>query len=133
MNKLVKRYVEDYQDVYAYKNIEVHVEERGQFVVRMNDVLAGILITNLLKNAFVHNIENGSLYIDVTSHSIRLRNSAEHGSLDEKRIFERFYHGHKKEGSSGLGLALVDAVCRHSCIQIRYYYEEGWHIFEINC
>lgn len=133
MNKLVKRYVEDYQDVYAYKNIEVRIEETGNFIVQMNDVLAGVLMMNLLKNAFVHNIENGSLYIDVTSRSIRLRNSAEHGSLDEKRIFERFYHGHKKEGSSGLGLALVDAVCRHSCIQIRYYYEEGWHIFEINC
>ena len=125
--------MEDYQDVYAYKNIEVHVEERGHFVVRMNDVLAGILITNLLKNAFVHNIDNGSLYIEISSDSIRMRNSAEDGPLDGKHIFERFYQGHKKEGSTGLGLALVDAVCRHSRIRIKYLYEEGWHIFELNC
>lgn len=133
MNGLVKRYMEDYQDVYAYKNIEVHVEERGHFVVRMNDVLAGILITNLLKNAFVHNIDNGSLYIEISSDSIRMRNSAEDGPLDGEHIFERFYQGHKKEGSTGLGLALVDAVCRHSRIRIKYLYEEGWHIFELNC
>lgn len=133
MNGLVKRYMEDYQDVYAYKNIEVHVEERGHFVVRMNDVLAGILITNLLKNAFVHNIDNGSLYIEISSDSIRMRNSAEDGPLDRKHIFERFYQGHKKEGSTGLGLALVDAVCRHSRLKVKYLYEEGWHIFELNC
>ena len=133
MNALVKRYVEDYQDVYGYKNIGVHIEEKGNFIVRMNDVLASILITNLLKNAFVHNIDNGSLYIDISSASIRLRNSAEGGPLDDKRIFERFYQGYKKEGSTGLGLALVDAVCRHSRIKIKYHYEEGWHIFELNC
>ena len=133
MNGLVKRYLEDYQDVYAYKNIEVHIEEKGNFIVRMNDVLASILITNLLKNAFVHNIDNGVLCIEINSASIRLKNSVEDGPLDEKHIFERFYQGHKKEGSTGLGLALVDAVCRHSRIRIRYLYEEGWHIFELNC
>ena len=133
MNGLVKRYLEDYCDVYAYKNIDVHVEETGNFIVRMNDVLAGILITNLLKNAFVHNMDNGSLCIDISSDSIRLKNSAEDGPLDRKHIFERFYQGHKKEGSTGLGLALVDAVCRHSRLKVKYLYEEGWHIFELNC
>ena len=133
MNGLIKRYIEDYEDVYSYKDIEVLIEETGNFVVQMNDVLAGILLTNLLKNSFVHNIDNGCLHIDISSDCIRLKNSAEYGPLDEKHLFERFYQGHKKEGSTGLGLALVDAVCRHSRINIKYLYEEGWHIFELNC
>lgn len=133
MNVLIKKYIEDYQDVYSYKNIAVKVEETGTFAVRMNDVLAGILVTNLLKNAFVHNIDNGSLYIHVSSSVISFKNSAEKGSLDKKHIFERFYKEHRKEGSTGLGLALVDAVCRHSRLEIKYLYEEGWHIFELIC
>ena len=133
MNSLIKRYIEDYQEVYSYKNIDVRVEETGTFVVRMNEVLAGILVTNLLKNAFVHNIDNGCLYVQMNSGFIRFKNSAENGSLDKKRIFERFYQEHRKEGSSGLGLALVDAVCRHSRLKIKYLYEEGWHIFELIC
>ena len=133
MNGLVKRYIDDYQDVYAYKEVEVRMEETDNFVVRMNEVLATVLITNLLKNAFVHNTDKGCLSIEMSSNQIRLKNSAEGGALDEKRIFERFYQGHKKEGSTGLGLALVDAVCRHSCIKIKYIYENGWHIFELNC
>ena len=133
VNSLIKRYVEDYQEVYSYKNIDVRVEETGTFVVRMYEVLAGILVTNLLKNAFVHNIDNGCLYVQMNSGFIRFKNSAENGSLDKKRIFERFYQEHRKEGSSGLGLALVDAVCRHSCLKIKYLYEEGLHIFELIC
>ena len=34
------------------------------------------------------------------------------GALDAEHIFERFYQGAKKEGSTGLGLSIVDAVCR---------------------
>jgi signal transduction histidine kinase len=133
MNRLIKMYIEDYQEVYSYKDIEVHLEEEGNFVVRMNEVLAVVLVTNLLKNAFVHNVDNGYLYIYMTREGIKFKNSAENGPLDEKYIFERFYQAHRKEGSTGLGLALVDAVCRHSCLGIKYLYEEGWHIFELNC
>ena len=32
--------------------------------------------------------------------------------LDAQRIFERFYQGKKKEGSTGLGLAIADAICK---------------------
>ena len=133
MNRLIKMYIEDYQEVYSYKDIEVHLEEEGNFVVRMNEVLAVVLVTNLLKNAFVHNVDNGYLYIYMTREGVKFKNSAENGPLDEKYIFERFYQAHRKEGSTGLGLALVDAVCRHSCLGIKYLYEEGWHIFELNC
>ena len=133
MNRLIKMYIEDYQEVYSYKDIEVHLEEEGSFVVRMNEVLAVVLVTNLLKNAFVHNVDNGYLYIYMTREGVKFKNSAENGPLDEKHIFERFYQAHRKVGSTGLGLALVDAVCRHSCLGIKYLYEEGWHIFELNC
>ena len=133
MNRLIKMYIEDYQEVYSYKDIEVHLEEEGNFVVRMNEVLAVVLVTNLLKNAFVHNVDNGYLYIYMTREGVKFKNSAENGPLDEKHIFERFYQAHRKEGSTGLGLAMVDAVCRHSCLSIKYLYEEGWHILELNC
>ena len=133
MNRLIKMYIEDYQEVYSYKDIEVHLEEEGNFVVRMNEVLAVVLVTNLLKNAFVHNVDNGYLYIYMTREGVKFKNSAENGPFDENHIFERFYQAHRKEGSTGLGLALVDAVCRHSCLGIKYLYEEGWHIFELNC
>ena len=32
--------------------------------------------------------------------------------LDQEQVFKRFYQGAKKEGSNGLGLALVDSIAK---------------------
>lgn len=133
MNGLLTDYLEDYQEVYAYKRINVEVQTNGHWTVRMNEVLATVLITNLLKNAFVHNADGGTIRISLAHGCIVFKNTAVDGPLDAKHIFERFYQGHKKEGSTGLGLALVDAVCRHSHLTIRYAYEDGWQVFELSC
>ena len=90
-------------------------------------------MTNLLKNAFVHNIDKGLIRIEITSSSIRFGNTGVDKPLDEKRIFERFYQGSKKkEGSTGLGLAIVHAICRQCRMQIRYQFIKGMHWLELS-
>ena len=132
VNRLVKQYLTDYKEVYAYRDIQTEIVEDGIFCVQMNESLATILITNLLKNAFVHNIDGGHIRIEITPHSFTFRNSGVGQPLDEERIFERFYQGAKKEGSTGLGLAIVDSICRLQNIGLRYYFENGEHCFEIS-
>ena len=132
LNELLKQYMDDYKEVYAYRDIQTEIVEDGIFRVQMNESLATILITNLLKNAFVHNIDGGRIRIEITPHSFTFRNSGVGQPLDEKRIFERFYQGAKKEGSTGLGLAIVDSICRLQNIGLRYYFENGEHCFEIS-
>ena len=51
--------------------------------------------------------------------------------MDSRHIFERFYQGKKKEGSTGLGLALADSICKMQGIYLHYYYREGEHCFEV--
>lgn len=133
LNDVLRRYVDDYREVYAYRNIQVEIEERGRFAVRMNETLAVVLVTNLLKNAFVHNIDNGKVRIILDDSVITFSNTGIDRGLDEKRIFERFYQGtKKKEGSTGLGLAIVDAVCRQSGLKIRYQFADNWHRFVLS-
>lgn len=131
LNALLKQYLDDYKEVYAYRNIQTEVIEKGAFRVCMNESLATILITNLLKNAFVHNVDGGHIRIEITSRNFTFRNTGEAHPLDEERVFKRFYQGSKKEGSTGLGLAIVDSICRLQNIGLRYYFENGEHCFEI--
>ena len=132
LNEVLHRYMDDYQEVYAYRDITLTVEEEGELYWNMNETLAVVLITNLLKNAFVHNINKGSIRIVISSSGIRFGNTASGSALDASRVFDRFYQGSKKkEGSTGLGLAVVDAVCRHSSLKIRYRFEEDMHWFEV--
>lgn len=133
LNEILHRYLDDYQEVYDYKEITLGVYEKDTFNITMNGTLAVVLVTNLLKNAFVHNIYKGKIQIEMMPSNIRFGNTGKNEALDEKRIFERFYQGSKKEGSTGLGLAIVDAICRQSRLSIQYQYVEGWHWFDISC
>ena len=132
LNMLLKQYLEDYREVYDYRNIEVKVIEQDTLHVTMNESLAVALLTNLLKNAFVHNIDKGHIRIIITQNGITFRNTGVGYSLDKEHIFERFYQGNKKEGSTGLGLAIADSICRLQHLNIGYYFEQGEHCFEIS-
>ena len=65
------------------------------------------------------------------SQSLGIRTLIHFFFIDEEHIFERFYQGSKKEGSTGLGLAIADSICRLQHLNIRYYFEQEEHCFEI--
>lgn len=131
LNDLLERYVPDFREVYAYRNINLEIENSGVFHVDMDASLASMLITNLLKNAFVHNVDGGMIRIVVSADSLSIANTGG-PELDGQRVFERFYQSQKKEGSTGLGMALVDTICRTNSLRISYRYVGGMHCFEIS-
>ena len=130
-NQLIRRQLEDYQEIYAYKNITVNIEENGELKRVMNPTLATSLITNLLKNTYVHNFPQGIIHIRITPQSLIFCNSGDPEPLDETQIFQRFYQGKtQRQGSSGLGLSITHAICNLYHIHIQYKYE-GLHCFEL--
>lgn len=131
INELVHRYMDDYREVYDYKGIQITLNEKENFHLRINETLATMLITNLLKNAYVHNNEHGVIYIEIGKNYITFSNSGDRQPLDAKRIFERFYQGKKKEGTTGLGLAIVAAICRQYSLEVNYRFVNNQHEFHV--
>ena len=131
INELVHRYMDDYQEVYDYKEIQITLNEKENFHLQINETLATMLITNLLKNAYVHNNEHGTIQIEIGKDYITFSNSGDLQPLDEKRIFERFYQGKKKEGTTGLGLAIVAAICRQCSLAVSYRFVNNMHEFHV--
>ena len=130
LNELLLHYLDDYKEVYAYRRVQVNVHVEDCFRLEMSESLATVLLTNLLKNAFVHTEEGGTITLTFTASSFEIRNTGE-APLDKDRIFERFYKEGKKEGSTGLGLALVDSICKAYRLHLSYRFEDGMHIFAI--
>ncbi len=131
INELLHRYMDDYQEVYDYKEIQITLNEKENFHLQINETLATMLITNLLKNAYVHNNEHGTIQIEIGKDYITFSNSGDLQPLDEKRIFERFYQGKKKEGTTGLGLAIVAAICRQCSLAVSYRFVNNMHEFHV--
>ena len=129
---LTRRTGEDLEEIYAYRGMRFVMEEQAPLRVRMNPSLAGSLVGNLIKNAFVHGAEGGEVRVRISARRFEIENSADAGPLDAAHIFDRFYQGAKKKGSTGLGLAIVDAVCRLYGLQIRYDFRQGLHCFTVD-
>ena len=104
------------------------------------------IILNILSNAFKFTPEKGNIDITIRTGEDNtlpdpLKQYAEIIIADtgtgideqeEEHIFERFYQGSKKEGSTGLGLAIADSICRLQHLNIKYYFEQNEHCFEIS-
>ena len=127
----VRTTAEEAGDIYAYRGVTLRLAEETTLIVRMNPSLAESLVANLLKNAFVHGDANGTVDVRVAGRSLEVTNDGAAGPLDGARIFDRFYRATEKEGSSGLGLALVEAVCRLYGLRVSYDYVAGRHRFTV--
>ena len=112
--------MDDYKEIFSHYEAQISLEEQGRLTITMNETLAEALVSNLLKNAFIHNKEKGH---------VRVTGQTE--PLDSEHIFERFYQGSKKKESTGLGLAIAEAICRQYGLHISYRYQNKEHIFRL--
>ncbi len=119
-----------YDEVFATRRLQVRMELPGRFVVRMNESLASVLVTNLLRNAYRHTPEGGSICIRIEGRSLCVENDGDR-PLDTKHLFDRFHRESSAEGSTGLGLALVHAVAERYALEVAYRYESGRHRFTV--
>lgn len=101
INSIVKRLLNDYKEIFSHYEAQISLEEQGRLTITMNETLAEALVSNLLKNAFIHNKEQGHVRVTIQTNSLTLANTGQTEPLDSEHIFERFYQGSKKKESTG--------------------------------
>ena len=92
--------------------------------------MARMLVTNLIKNAFVHAPEGSTITIRLSGSLFTVSNDASE-SLDSSCVFDRFYTRTSREGSTGLGLAIVRSVAEHYGFVAEYDYHDAQHHFSV--
>ena len=131
LSSMVLSQKELYEEIFSSKKISCSVQVPDEpVIIRMNETLASILVTNIIKNAFVHSPEGGTVTLTLTENGLVVANSGD-SPLDQGRIFDRFYQGAKKDGSTGLGLALAKTIADRNGLRLTYSYENGMHLFRI--
>lgn len=130
INTLIEEYKSDYQEVYAYKQINLIIDSKEPFILNIDRYLAVVMITNLLKNAFVHSTINHAIHIHIAKDSILFESYSTDQALDKTHIFDRFHQGKSAQGT-GLGLAIVDSICKKYNLILAYAFT-GAHCFSIS-
>ena len=98
-------------------------------VVQMDEMLASTMVSNLIKNAFVHSPSGGAIDIIISRSEFSVSNKGGE-ALDKARLFDRFYTS-GKTGSTGLGLALVKSIAGYYGFGLQYGFWDGKHCFAI--
>lgn len=129
-NEIVAQLTEDYTDLAEYKGVTFSVTAAEQLDYTMNRGLAVTLVSNLIKNAIVHNHNGGSIHIILNRNSLTISNTGNSPALDSDVIFKRFYRDTTNEQSTGLGLSIVSSILLNYRLNIVYSFN-GLHTFTI--
>lgn len=125
---IIRNEIGVYSEIYG-NSTKCNTQLPERFIVNMNESLATTMITNLIKNAFLHTNEEGNIDISIQGRKLLIANDGTE-PLDGTRLFDRFYTSGKK-GSTGLGLALVKSIADSYNFKIEYSFKEGKHCFTV--
>ena len=131
MNALAKESIELHQEIYDHKNIAAKIDGEDRFVHRIDEQMASVLIGNLVKNAFLYTPSGGTINVTMWKTGFSISNTG-NAPLDKDKVFRRFYQpSGRREGATGLGLALAYSVCMNNGMDITYDFINNRHIFSI--
>ena len=132
-NSVVKTMISDFNSILEFKSIALELIENGEFKTLINKDLAYSLLSNLIKNALKHNINNGKIIIEIDNLSLITKNTSNRKTpLNSEDIFRRFYKESEDHLSTGLGLSIVKTIIdNHSNMDVSYAFEDPFHIFSL--
>ena len=128
LEKIITKLLGNYEELIAAKHIKLTKNIEEKCIVRMNEMMAGVLISNLIVNAIKHNIDQGTLEVVLNRNELIISNTGGELSCNPEELFERFKKDKVDSDSLGLGLAIVKKICLQNNFQINYSCKNGLHI-----
>lgn len=132
MGHLLLLHLNNYEELFQAKEISVTKNIDESVVLTMNETLAEILIVNLLINAIKHNIEKGSVIIELNKKYLSIANTGKILNENPAIYFERFKKESVSNDSMGLGLSIVKKICESYNYKITYNYKDYLHNLKVD-
>lgn len=111
--------------------LDFHTDIQNNCMQKANKVLFVSLLNNLLTNAIRYNHPQGCINLTLTDKEMIVANTGDNQHLDADTIFRRFYKNQEVSKGHGLGLSIVEKICKYHGWKIEYMYEERHHIFTV--
>lgn len=131
INQVVNQALENLKEIFESMKVGVSVTEKQRITAKMDPTLASSLVTNLLKNAFIHNQQGGNITITLSNSTLTIGNTGKNEALDAESVFKTFYRKGENTNSTGLGLAIAKAICTEYGFKISYQFIENQHTFSV--
>jgi signal transduction histidine kinase len=127
LKQIVENSLENYNEILQLKKITVELDIIDDALVEMNDVLAEVLISNLLSNAVRFNVDNGFIRCHIDKTNLIITNSGLAMTINPELLFGRFHKGSDNPQSVGLGLSIVKKITETYGMAITYTCHDSVH------
>ncbi len=131
LSELTEECLEQLQEHFSNKELSVQTSIDKDCVVTGNRVLIEVLINNLLLNSIRHNSQKGIVEAKLNQSGFIICNSGIN-TLEKGNLFKRFKKSSEESSGSGLGLSIVEEICKRHQWTIDYDFHQGKHTFKIN-
>lgn len=132
LREVVSACLDNYREIMQLRNISVEFEAKSQALVNMNEVLADVLVSNLLSNAVRYNISKGFIKCFIDDQNLIISNTGLPLNSDPEVLFRRFHRGGDNPQSVGLGLSIVRKITDNYKMKISYSCNGNIHEVRLN-
>ncbi len=132
ISSLLLRHLDNYEELFKARRIKLLTKIESDIKLLINETLADILITNLLTNSIKHNVEEGTVDINLSKDHLTMANSGGVLSEEPGSFFQRFKKESASNDSLGLGLSIVKKISDTYGFVTVYDYSNGIHTITIN-
>lgn len=120
-----------FKELFSNGGIKLSVDIQNPLMITANKVLLESLINNLISNAIRHNYNGGLINIEVKDNTFQVSNSGDKFSLDKDKVFRRFSRTSEERKGNGLGLSIVNQICKLHGWEVGYNYTDDLHCFYV--
>ncbi len=128
---IINKHLNNYEELIAAKQITLTKNINEKTIVLINETMAEVLISNVITNAIKHNIEKGSIDIELNKNELIIKNTGPVLNTVPHQLFERFKKDNVNSESLGLGLSIVKKIAEQNHFTISYNYSNALHIVTI--
>jgi signal transduction histidine kinase len=128
---VIRQNLENFEAQADALNLTITLDLDEEAHLPTDPSMGSILIQNLIKNAIVHNIPDGTLEIRLEPEKLLVRNTGRPPERPPQDYFTEFVKGPDSKGL-GLGLSLVRKIGQVSGLSIDYRHESGFHTFWVS-
>ena len=132
LSEILIKNIELLSELIILSELKLQTEIKDKVMVKMHPFIAEIMVNNLLGNAIKHNLKGGWIKIKLDFHRMTIENSGPSLRQDPGELIERFKKESDKPESVGLGLAIVNQICKTYQFSFGYATDECKHTTTID-
>jgi len=130
-DQLLRQSIDILKEHFEQKNIDVQEYIESNVRLNGNSSLTEIMINNLIVNAIRHTLPDGSIAIKLRDSVFEISNSGVE-KLNTDLLFKRFSKLSADHHGSGLGLSIIQEICKFHHWTVSYRFENNHHVFSVN-